>query len=74
VRAFVEECCAIGTDREILVQSNSKQHRQPPRGSNHFSTKIEAAVPTVTSSRPRKDNLRFRFPHLGKFSACDARI
>ena len=27
-------------------------------GSNHFSAKIEAAAPTVTASRPRKDNPR----------------
>jgi putative DNA primase/helicase len=66
VRAFVEECCAVGTDREILVDTLFNRFRgwcdlkgiKHAIGSNHFSTKIEAAVPTVTSSRPRRDNPR----------------
>ena len=66
VRAFVEERCAVGAEYEILVDTLFNRFRtwceqkgiKHAIGSNHFSTKIEAAVATVTSGRPRVDNPR----------------
>jgi len=66
VRSFVEERCTIGTGEQVRVDTLFNHFRawceekgvRHGSGSNAFSNKISASVPTVTSSRPSKDNPR----------------
>jgi putative DNA primase/helicase len=64
VLAFVEECCVIDYNASITVDKLFTRwetwcaSRKVRHGwnNNHFSEKIRAACPTITSSRPRRDN------------------
>jgi putative DNA primase/helicase len=64
ISTFVEERCIIHKDKEILLQKLfnawnlwcSSRGIRHPWGSNQFSAKLRAAVPTMRSSRTKKDN------------------
>jgi phage/plasmid-associated DNA primase len=64
VKVFVEECCEVGVNFQVRVseifvrwQDWCAQHNtRHGWGSNQFSEKLRSVVPTITSSRPRKDN------------------
>jgi P4 family phage/plasmid primase-like protien len=64
VLAFVEECCVIDCNAKVTVDKLftrwemwcASRRVRHGWGKNQFSEKIRAACPTITSSRPRKDN------------------
>jgi phage/plasmid-associated DNA primase len=64
VSIFVEEKCKVGPTQEIALQKLFMAWQswcvmrgiRHPWGSNTFSEKLRAAVPTLTKGRPRKDN------------------
>jgi len=66
VTAFVNECCDVGPEHRALVDTIYQRWNLwcTAKGvrygweQNHFSEKLRAAVPTITSSRTRKDNPR----------------
>jgi putative DNA primase/helicase len=61
VKAFVDDMCVVGIEHSISVDALFNRFKdwcerkgiRFTSGSNHFSNKIEAVVPKVTSSRPR---------------------
>jgi phage/plasmid-associated DNA primase len=66
ISVFVEERCEVGPEHQILVDKlfpvwqtwcTSRNIRYSWQ-SNQFTEKLRAAVPTITTSRPRKDNPR----------------
>ena len=64
VASFASECCEIGPEHQILLGNVYLKWREwcATKGvryawmENHFSEKLKAAVPTITTARPRKDN------------------
>jgi len=64
IPAFVEERCVVGPDEKILCKDLFKLFQSwcTNRGVRHgwgepqFSEKLRSAIPTITTSRPRKDN------------------
>ena len=61
VRAFIEDCCECGPDKEYLLDSMFANWREWCEyqgiryfwASPQFSEKLRAAVPTIRSGRPR---------------------
>jgi phage/plasmid-associated DNA primase len=64
VATFVSECCEVGPEHQVLLGTAYLKWREwcSTKGvryawmENQFSEKLKAAVPTVTTARPRKDN------------------
>jgi len=64
ISGFVEECCIVGPNQQVLCQElfkhfQSWSHSRGVRhgwGENQFSEKLRSAVPTITRSRPSKNN------------------
>ena len=64
ISGFVEERCVVGPEHQILCKDLFKRFQSwsQDRGVRHgwgesqFSEKLRSVVPTVTRSRPRKDN------------------
>jgi hypothetical protein len=64
ISGFVEERCVVGPEHQILCKDLFRRFQSwsQDRGVRHgwgesqFSEKLRSVVPTVTRSRPRKDN------------------
>jgi putative DNA primase/helicase len=64
IAAFIEDCCVVDASQEVFVDKLfsdwqfwcAKRNVRHAWGSNQFSSKIQSAVPTIRSGRPRKDN------------------
>jgi putative DNA primase/helicase len=64
IMSFVGERCEIGAEHQVLLGRAYAEWRgwcgvkgiRYAWGENHFSEKLKAVVPTIRTSRPRKDN------------------
>jgi putative DNA primase/helicase len=64
VASFVNECCEVGPEHQVLLGKAyvawgrwcTMKGVRYAWMENHFSEKLKAAVPTVTTARTRKDN------------------
>jgi putative DNA primase/helicase len=64
ISSFVEECCVVDPEREILCQDlfgafgrwSQKRGVRHAWGENKFSEKLRSVIPTLTKSRPRNIN------------------